>query len=158
MHRQAEGGNPFNPGNLTGGSASRIISQWLLDSLQQKQQLWQRNSPEIVTFQGTESFRDVCLSIRKSWNSSVMDTVAGSPLKERLVLPCPYIHPPRAELFDLEKVKWKAIQLWLAVFRHCGSPGKEKDYYLRKGFCVRTHKALFSTQGVEDNSDTYQGQ
>lgn len=60
MHRQAEGGNPFNPENPVGGSVSHIISHWLLGSLQEKKQLRQRNSPETVKFQGTESFGDLC--------------------------------------------------------------------------------------------------
>ena len=28
----------------------------------------------------------------------------------------------------------------VANFRHCGSTGEEKDYYLRKGFYVRTQR------------------
>lgn len=62
MYRQAKGGNPLNTEKVIGGSVSHVISQWLLGSLEEKQQLWQRNSPEIMRFQGSESFGDICLS------------------------------------------------------------------------------------------------
>lgn len=79
------------------------------------------------------------------------------PAKQCSPFPVPMIHLPSVELADLEKVKWKATQLWLTAFKHCGSPGKEKTYYSRKAFCVRTQRVLFSTPGMEDQTDTHQG-
>lgn len=147
---------PLTQKTLIGGSVSHIISQRLLGSLQQKQQLWQRNSLETVRFQGTESFRGICLSTRTSWNLSVIDTVAGSPLRERLSLPC--LHDPSTTswTFWLRKRKMESFPTVVGWFQTLWEPWERKNYYLRKGFYMRTHRTLFSTQGVEDKTDAYQ--
>lgn len=139
MHRQAEGGNPFNPENPVGGSVPHIISRWSLGSLQEKQQLRQRNSPETVSFKALK-VSEMSAPTRKSENSSVIDTVAASPLKESLALACPHDPSINSHTFWPRKSEMESYPLWLTDFRHCGSTGEEKDYDLRKGFYARTQR------------------
>lgn len=133
-----------------------VISQWLLGSLQGKQPLWRRHSPEIVRFQDTEFQRYLLVTLPGPPQESTVFQEA--PPKGGSPFPAPTINLPLVERFDLEK-KWngKLSKCWLTAFRYCGSLGKDSNYYGGKGSCMRTHRAFFSTEGGEDKTHTLVG-
>lgn len=115
-----------------------VISQKLLGYLQEKNPAMEKEFSRNSVVSRHRELQRYLLDSPES-----PDTVWEASPNKGPPFPAPMARLPRVELFNLEKVKWKPNKHWLI---HRGSLGKAKNYYLGKGFCMRTQDTFLHSR------------